>query len=784
MNYSKFPTPINFDYVHKLKFSPSKKELHLKKGKKSISFSFYETGVLRITSNLAKCLDRNFSEAGLSPGNKTEIHFDVQKDKASLQSGDLNLKLDPDDGTFELYSQGKKVIKSAEAPFGKCGTKSILLLDHPKRTVIYGLGEKTGKLDKTGKSYRMWNLDVSADLPHNFMKDDFDPTYVSIPFFISRQGNHFYGVFLNNPFNSFIHADVRTPPKTMIPYGKVRDENEPTIALGTDEGLFDVFLIPGPSLADVVKRYATLTGAAELPPLWALGYQQCRWGYESVKKLAEVSSRLAKEKIPVGAIWMDIDHMEGFRCFTFHKKNFSQKDRDTYFPKIKENGSHLVTIIDPGIKTDPEYPVYKSGKKKDLFCKTPEGKDFRGFVWPGETTFPDFSLPKARKWWAELIKAHLEAGISGIWIDMNDPSCGSITLDDMLFQKGTAPHSAYHNQYGHLMAKATQLGFKKKDPNQRPFILTRSGYSGTQKYSAIWTGDNVSNEDHLAMSIPMSLGLSLSGVSFNGPDVGGFCDHTWEELFVTWNQLGALFPFYRNHSAWNSRDQEPYAFSKKALAIVKNCILTRAKLLPYIYQQFFFHWKDGSAVMRPLSYEFSGEKYEKIDDQYMMGPSLMVAPFTDLKNKTRNVILPPGWWFNMETGKWVAGNKTIRISRTEGIQMFFRDGSIIPCVEGKEFFPQPDMSQISFQVFSKEKTASGYFYEDDFQTRDYQKGKFNLYELKSIKTKNGISLKIEPLEKGMEKEDRIFHYYIYSTGKNKVSWPFREYSVKKNFCEM
>lgn len=780
MYFNKYSAPMNFRYVNNLVFQNRKGQLRVPGSSGAIQFQLLEDDLIRITSTLARTDKRNYSKAGLQYKTAPGVSHTARKSSMSLSCGDVEIRIQAGTAAFEVYHQGRLTLQSTSEPFGVSGAKSIIRLEHPWNSVVYGLGEKTGGLDKSNRSYKMWNVDTVAEYPDAFMKDDFDPTYVAIPFLITRYEKDYYGIYLDNPYASFIHAGYKSGKRGLIAAG---EDCESIIALGTEKGLFELYLIPGPSLADVVRRFSRLTGRHELPPLWALGYQQCRWGYKSARELAEVSDRLATAKIPTGAVWMDIDYMDGYRVFSYNPKTFSLKDRRKYFHQIRERGTRLVTIIDPGVKVDPGYSVYDQGIREDVFCKSEEGICFQGYVWPGRSAFPDFSTEKGRRFWARHIQKHLEGGIDGIWLDMNDPSCGPVELDEMGFQDGKVDHGAYHNQYGHLMAQATWEGFRAKDPNQRPFILTRSGYSGTQKYSAIWTGDNCSNEGHLRMSIPMSINLALSGVSFNGPDVGGFAFDTTEDLMVTWMLAGALFPFLRNHSTLGTRPQEPDAFSPRALAILRKCINTRAKLLPYLYNQFFLHWRDGHAVMRPLSYEFKGAAYERVSDQYLIGSSLMVAPFVSLSDKTRSIILPPGWWFSMQSGKWIRGGRTLSVKRTNEMLLFIRDGAILPCLEGVSFYPQPDFSQVSFHVFAKQANARCEYYEDNGLTRDYQKGQYNLYGMEMHRRRNGSTLQINPLHTGYKQGIRSARIYYYGDApkdtRNTVArWPFGSYPVR------
>lgn len=784
LNPNRFPAPVNFAWPSVTGAEVGDQRLVLRTARGEIEYGFAREGTARIRARQGETGRDNPSMAPLAVDGSVKVRVERNGDRVVLSSGDVELDVDIRDASFELRRSGRFAARSTPAPFGVSGTRQMMMLERPEQTVAYGLGEKTRGLDKSNRSYYFWNVDVVADHPHSFMKDDFDPSYVSIPFLITKHTTDFYGVLLNNPHRTFVHAGLRIEPDMLFHTSLgVRSIGDSVVAFGAQQGELDLFLFAGPALRDVVRGHARLTGTHELPPLWALGYHQCRWSYDSAADLARVADELAAARIPVGAMWMDIDYMDGFRVFTWHRENFSPAARNDSFARIKARGTRLVTIVDPGIKAEPGYDVYDEFASKDLLCKTPEGAAYIGIVWPGRTVFPDFSLEEARAAWSTRIASQLGTGIDGIWIDMNDPSTGPIDYDDMLFQRGAAPHSAYHNQYADQMARATLAGFEERDATLRPFILTRSGYNGIQNYAAVWTGDNASNEQHLVMSIPQSVNLALSGVSFNGPDVGGFVFDTTEELMVAWNLAGALFPFYRNHSCKGTRAQEPSAFSAAALDIIRRCVQTRAKLLPYLYAQFFLHMRDGDAILRPLSYEFPGAEFERIGDQFLLGPSLMMAPFLDTASKERAVVLPPGWWFDLGVGEWIAGGRTITVVRRDSMIVYVRDGSVIPALEGTDFFPQPDITRVGFHVFARERDAGGIWYEDDGETHGYRAGAYNLCDLRTRLERGRFSLAVDHLHRSGARPAVRRRCYYYGLAPNEATadtaeWPFGSISVR------
>jgi alpha-glucosidase len=472
-----------------------------------------------------------------------------------------------------------------------------------------------------------------------------------------------------------------------------------------------------------------------------MGYHQCRWGYQAESDFTALKDDFQKFDIPVSALWYDIDYMDEYRVFTWDRTDFPAPAELNN--TLKEAGIRTVTIIDPGVKLESGYPVYDGGKEQDVFCKTASGRDYVGSVWPGDTVFPDFTLETVRDWWADQVAGFLrKSAIDGVWLDMNDPSTGFSIAEDMRFENGEVAHDRYHNQYANFMARASLKGFDRIDPQARPFLLTRSAFTGIQRYSAVWTGDNASNWRHLRMSIPCTINLGLSGVAFNGPDVGGFMGHTTPELLVRWYQAGFLFPFFRNHTMLNSKAQEPWQFGTECLAYVRETIKTRYRLLPYLYNCFFEHYLTGDPILRPLMYEYQGREFENLDDQFLIGSQIMIAPILHGEEQGREIVtrgarcqlrsitFPPGWWFDLNRDEWVEGAKTIRYAAgLDEVPLFIRDGSIIPYYPGPLRNSLMDLKALELHIFSREQPASLSYFIDDRQTRRYQTGDYNTVQI-------------------------------------------------------
>lgn len=642
------------------------------------------------------------------------------------------------------------VLETAPEGFGFNGAKAIFNFHLPEATGYYGFGERTKRFNKSGDSLDFLTIDVAGVFVHTSNRDDYDPNYVSIPLAIIRTDGQFYGLLVDNP------------DRLLMDMGAIKAGHFIIETLG---GNNDLYFINGPTLRDVVRNFTALTGRAEMPPLWSMGYHQCRWGYQTAEEFEALAENFRKHDLPVSAFWYDIDYMDGYRVFTWDKTDIPQPRKLN--DALHRRGIRTVAIVDPGVKLDPGYGVYDSGKTKDVFCKTSSGRDYVGQVWPGETVFPDFTQETAQEWWSDLLAKFLkESAVDGAWLDMNDPATGWCDPDDMLFHKGTVPHMKYHNQYGHFMARASRRAFDKLDKNRRPFLLTRSGYTGTQRYSAIWNGDNDSNWRHLRMSIPLTINLGLSGVAFNGPDVGGFMGNTTPELLIRWYQAGFLFPFFRNHTIVNSKTQEPWEFGPEILKNVRNVLHTRYRLLPHLYNLFFHHHVTGDPILRPLLYEFEHRELENLDDQFMIGESIMMAPVVQSSESTDSIVVhgerrqiryitfPRGWWYDLNVGEWLEGGKTIHYAVGFGeVPIFARAGTIIPFFNGKLRNSEMALDDLELHIFAKEETARLTFYVEDRETRKYLNGAYNVAEIAA--TIRGPDARIEISETGKLKPGAV-----------------------------
>ncbi len=647
--------------------------------------------------------------------------------------------------------------------FGVGGKASIYQFSREDSDRFYGMGEKMFGMELSGRKTKFWNTDVWADFDHKVSWDGTpDPLYVSIPYLILKRGRTYIGLLLDNPYATFIHTDGKVSIA-----GQMEAQEQPaeTLALGAEHGQPNLAILVGPSLPELTRKLQKLVGVTPLPPAWALGYHQCRWGYESAKDLDYLNAGMDRFGIPCDGLWLDIEYMRGYRVFTFEEEtNFPSLKKD--LAAVQKSGRRIIPIIDPGVKAEAGYEVYDSGKDADVFCKNPQGGDFVGLVWPGETVFPDFSTDKARAWWAGWIQTFAETGITGAWLDMNDPSTGVAQCLDMLFNDGKDSHYTFHNQYAMGMARASRDGFQAAYPNDRPFLLSRSGFTGSSKYTAIWTGDNVSNYHYLKASIPCTLNLALSGIPFNGPDAAGFGGDTTPQLAVDWYKAGFLFPFFRNHSIKGSENQEPWAFDNKTRETLRDYVRLRYKLRPYLVNLFVAQEESGEAILRPLFYDFHGSTelpLDRIDDQFMVGPSIMQAPFVEEGQTSREVLLPEARWYSvMDTG-WIAGGQTVAVDKEDRTTpLYVREGAILPMainVGGDHAFVS---NRVECHIFADRQSKGRFetvYVFDDGQTHDYKQGKRSRLAIAAEVETDTLAITTELLEDGYGDGEVTFVLY-------------------------
>jgi alpha-glucosidase len=636
-------------------------------------------------------------------------------------------------GLAAYRSDGSVVFEDASGPDGRShgyvhiNDSFVLTRRMARHDAIYGLGQKTGRFNRRGRNFVLWNTDVlhPGVLAQNRLDEaetlpgtstDFDPYYTSIPFFYhARTSAHaavLSGSFIDNGY------------KANFEFGA-----SDSYRVEFHGGQYTEYVFAGPSMKDVLEAYTFITGRISLPPIWALGHHQCRWYDYSEADVLRIGQQYRDRKIPCDVLWLDIEYMNGYRVFTWDNEKFPDLPR--MLGKLKEQRLRVITIVDPGVKFEPGYGVFDQGVAQNAFCKTDAGNLYVGQVWPGRTAFPDFSQAQTRAWWGELNANHVASGIAGIWNDMNEPATGQVAPFQMRFDRDgeNHPHERFHNQYGLLMAMSTHQGLLAAEPSLRPFILSRAGFSGIQRYAAQWLGDNCAEWSHLAMSIPMTAGMGVSGQAFIGGDIPGFMQSPSAELAARWTQYGALTPFCRYHSERSEPDKYPWSFGPGTEKLARTALALRYRLLPYIYSAFVAASETGAPVQRPLVFDFQNDRQAwENDDEYLFGEALLVAPVMAAGCTARHVYLPPGTWVDFYTGERHMGGAVITASApAERIPLFARGGYVIPLYAEAPLSTMdhyPELLELQVVVPDEDGDTLSMLQEDDGLSNAFASGAF------------------------------------------------------------
>ncbi|MBI4835294.1 MAG: DUF5110 domain-containing protein [Planctomycetes bacterium] len=645
----------------------------------------------------------------------------------------------------------RPVSKIKHFKFTKEKGDMVFRYDLAENDKVYGLGGTLGGFNKRGRKYVLYATDDPNHTP------DKTSLYTSYPF-VMIDGEEKFAFLIDYPSEiifdiGFTHKDVM---EIRIPSNN-----------------FDFYIFNESDKLKVIKEYLTLTGAPYIPPKWAFGYQQCRWSYPDAKTVSNIAEGFRKNEMPCDAIYMDIDYMERYKVFTVDGKKFPRfKD---FVGKMKKNGFKLIPIIDPGVKVEKGYDVYEDGKKKGCFCVHKDGRPFQPAVWPGFTHFPNFLEPEVRKWWGGFHKDFIDWGIEGFWNDMNEPSIFYTpqSLKDLnktisafdgkdAFALRALRRSMYnfsnrreyykefyhrmddgrmilhhdiHNLYGFNMSRATAEAFNEFAPGRRYFLLTRSSCTGLHRFAALWTGDNASWWEHMLVQMRMMMALNMAGVFYNGADIGGFGGEIAPELLIRWMQLGAFSPLYRNHSSFATRAQEPWAFDKGSAGIMRNILKLRYAFIPYAYSEFMRSVKELKPFVSHLMFSFKGERVKDIEDQFMYGDSLMVAPVHAPGAQGRFVHLPENEWLHWNASEYnkrkmkvmEPGDYYVKCA-LESIPLFIKENSMIALTEPVNYIGEKETESLTVVAFVTGK-ASFTYYEDDGATYDFNNGDFSAIKI-------------------------------------------------------
>ena len=578
-------------------------------------------------------------------------------------------------------------------------------------TSLYGTGEVAGPLLRNGAVTEVWakqpfRIDDDGTVVANY-DDRSKSLYQAHPWVLAvRRDGTAFGVLADTTYR--VGIDLR---------GGIRL---------TSTMPFPLIVIDGASPQAVLQRLAALTGRIELPPRWTLGYHQCRFSYHPDPRVRELAREFRRRAIPCDVIWIDIHYMDEYKVFTFDPEGFPD-------PKATNDYLHdldfkSVWILDPAVKAEPGYAVYEQGVSEGHFLCDADGREHHACTWTGEAAFPDYTRPETRAWWGRLTEVFLEQGMDGVWVDLNEPSpilpLGAELPDDLRHRGGAdippGTHAQYHNVYGMLMAKATNEAMRAARPDRRPFVLTRSSYIGGQRDAATWTGDNVSNWQHLHWSVPMALNLGLSGQPYCGPDIGGFAGTPSPELFAHWIGVGAFLPFCRTHNSLKG-DQEPWSFGAAVEETSRVALARRYRLMPYLYTAFHEAATTGLPVSRPLFFTDPADPALRDEDHaFLLGGDVIVQPCL-LQDGKRDFRMPKGGWHPFTlVGEEPASNTAHPVLR-------LRDGAILPLGPGGQTAEEAFAGPLTLLVsLDSDGTAEGRLYEDAGEGFGYREGDYLL----------------------------------------------------------
>jgi alpha-glucosidase len=664
----------------------------------------------------------NFSYSVIASPSSVDWDINETDEALHITTARLIVVVNKNPLTFRFQNRQGETLNQDEEAFGTSwiGEQVTTYKKLQEGERFIGLGEKTGPLDRRGLGYTNWNTDNFGYTAGS------DPLYCSTPFYIGIHHNRAYGIFFDNTH------------KTYFNFGASNDRFS---SFAADTGEMNYYFMHGDTVREILQQYTFLTGRMEMPPLWSIGYQQCRYSYYPDKEVLNVANTFREKDIPADAIVFDIHYMEQYKIFTWSKKDFSNPEK--LLAELGRLGFKVIVMCDPGIKVEKNYKTYEDGLIQNVFVKYPDGKPYTGQVWPGWCHFPDFTKPETRNWWKDQFKDYVELGISGFWNDMNEIATWGNMLPENLeldFEGERATLRRGRNVYGFQMARSTYEGTKALMKNQRPFNLTRSGFSGVQRYAAVWTGDNVAYDEHMMLGVRLVNSMGLTGIAFAGYDVGGFVGDANTKLFARWVSIGAFSPFFRGHSMINSRDSEPWSYGEEVEQISRNYIKFRYRLLPYLYSLFYEASETGMPVQRSLAIDYTHEAkiYEQqFQHQYLFGPSIMVAPVESTKEFVRVYFPKADGWYSLYNGEYFKGHtEDVVDCPLHRLPVFVKAGAIIPMQPVSPNTSQKSES-LMIHLYAGETDNEFVYYEDDGNSFDYQKGSFSrrLFRYEASKSK-------------------------------------------------
>lgn len=698
-----------------LEVQPNERGVVLRAERGTVSLTAYAPDIVRVrVARGAFGRDHSYAVT-LAPGTGL-VRVADEPDRVELRTDALRIIVTKHPLRIRFTNPAGKVLNEDDEGLGISwqGTEVTSYRRLASGERFIGMGEKTGSLDRRGSTYVHWNTDH-----YSYGVND-DPLYASTPFYIGLHDGVTYGIFLDNT------------SRTTFDFGASSDNR--FMSFGAPHGELDYYFFAGASVAKILEGYTSLTGRMTMPPLWSLGYQQSRWSYYPDNEVLDLARSFREKKIPADVIYLDIHYMDEYKIFTWHPERFPRPK--WMIDSLRAMGFHVATIVDPGIKVDSGYFAYREGVERSYFARYPDGKNYVGSVWPGRCHFPDFTNPEVRAWWGASFSRLVEPGVEGFWNDMNEPAVWGQHIPDLVELDGEGEPTTMrdaHNVYGLLMAKATFEGTRKLLGGLRPFVLTRAAFSGIQRYSAIWTGDNVPSDDHMMLAVRLVNSMGLAGMAFSGSDIGGFAGDATPDLFSRWLSIGTYTPFFRNHKQYAMKRQEPWSMGEEVEKTSRRAIEQRYRLLPYIYSAFDQASRTGLPIARSLAIDNTFDErvyWRQYQHEYLFGDHILVAPVTSTE-RYADVYFPPGEWYRMSDDRRYAGGESAVVAAPIGdLPVFVRGGGIVAMQSVVQHASEAPDDTLDLHIyFGKDPTATT-LYEDDGSTYAFEQGAYRRRSLR------------------------------------------------------
>lgn len=741
-------------------------QLFIKTENAFVKIDIYSPDIVRVRIDRHE-LNRDFSYAVVGKPQTCKTDVIQNDDSVTVTTDSLKTIIHKKPFSVAFYTLDGKLINKDETGLNTewIGEQVTTYKTLQPSERFIGLGEKTGNLDRAGTGYTNWNNDSYGYAVNQ------DPIYSTIPFYIGLHDHLSYGIFFDNSYQSDFNFGA---------------SNNRFASFGANGGEMNYYFIYGKTVTNIITDYTYLTGRMNLPPLWSLGYQQNRYSYYPDTEVMRIAQTLREKKIPADGITLDIHYMDNYKLFTWNKERFP--DPVTMNKKLEEMGFKTTVIVDPGVKVEDNYLAHEDGLKNDVFVKYPDGKPWTAQVWPGWCNFPDFTNPKGREWWKKQINFFASTGVDGIWNDMNEPaSWGNKVPSNVIFNFDGQPTTMLqaHNVYGLEMARSSYEGAKALFP-RRPFILTRAGYAGLQRYTAIWTGDNRAEDNHMIAGIRLLNSLGLSGVAFTGMDVGGFTGNPTISLYARWIQLGAFIPYFRNHTAVNTKSAEPWTFGEEVTEIARNFISLRYRLLPYLYSGFYEATQNGMPVMRSLAidYSFDDKVYDtRYQNEYLFGSAILVLPYEG-DVQFGEAYFPKGKWYDFFTDEIQNGNeeKILKLNYSR-LPVYIKQGSIIPMQSLIQTTAEMPKDTLYLHIYKGDVSDEFVYYEDDGESFKYQNG--NYYKRTMQYDGANRTIRLNKVEGNFVSKFRNIKLVLHGFGANdKFSVNGKNLDFKKDFVSL